>query len=84
MNFIFGIILYLAIILSVMHNWFLLVFVIVVVFSLKFRSALLIPLAIFLDGYYGAFYTLPVLSTMSIVWFVFIEYLKPKLLANRD
>lgn len=70
--------LYLIIIFSIMQNWLLLAAVVIFLFSAKYNSVFLIPLAIFIDGYFGNFYTTPTLSMASILWFIVVELLRPK------
>lgn len=51
----------------------------VLVYSFWYNAITLIPLAILVDGYFGNFYTVPVLSMMVVVWYVIVEFLRPKL-----
>lgn len=67
-----------------MQNWIWLACLCTLLFSLRFHSATLILLALVLDGYYGSFYTVPILSLSAIGWFIFIEALKPKLITYRN
>ncbi len=50
-----------------------------VLFSIKYSSYPLIPLAITIDAYFGAFYTFPLLSVMVVLWSVCIEVFRPRL-----
>lgn len=84
MKFFLGLSLCLIIAISVMQNWIWLACLCTLLFSLRFHSAALILLAIVLDGYYGAFYTVPILSLSAICWLIFIEALKPKLITYRN
>jgi len=65
--------LYLVIIFSVMQSQILIGIVTVVLYTFKFSATALLPLAIILDGYYGAFYTVPVFSIGIIIWYVVSE-----------
>ena len=59
-----------------MQGHILLGVVMVVVFTYAFSAVALMPLAIALDGYYGAFYTVPVLSICAISWYLLSEMLR--------
>lgn len=47
------------------------------VFTLRFGAVWLIPLAFLLDAYFGTYSSVPVLSLVSIGWFVVFESLRP-------
>jgi hypothetical protein len=51
----------------------------VIWFSVRHWSFPLVPLAIVFDGYFGQFMAVPWLSFLAIVWYLFIEELKPYL-----
>lgn len=68
--------LYLVIIFSFMQNHILLGLFAVVIYTFTFSAVLLIPLAILLDGYYGAFYTLPVFSLATILLYLLSEIIR--------
>jgi len=74
------ILLYTAITIAVFQNWLWFAALLILVFSLRFGAVTLIPLAILIDGYFGNFYGLPHLSLMAICWYVFIEYIRPRIL----
>ncbi len=69
-----------VIIFSFLQNWLLLALVLSVFYSLRFGAIILIPVAILIDGYFGNFHTWPYLSLLAVVWYVIIEYLRPKLI----
>jgi len=73
---LFAVCLYLAIIFLFMQGNILLGTVAVVIYSLAFSAVALIPLAILLDGYFGAFYSVPVLSICAILWYLLSETLR--------
>lgn len=81
MRFFTGIILYLCIIFSFLQNVVFLTVVAVVLFSVRYGAVMLIPVAILIDGYFGNFYGVPLLSIGSIVWYMLIEYMRLKLLS---
>ena len=72
--------LYLMIPVLILQNWLLLAAIVVVFFSVRYGSVLLIPLAILIDGYFGNFYAVPYLSLLATVWYVFVEYLRPRVI----
>lgn len=74
--FIAGI-LYLCILFSFLQNALLFAVVATVLFSFRYGAASLIPLALVIDGHFGNFHTLPLLSMVSIVWYMLVEYLRP-------
>jgi hypothetical protein len=80
MKVFLAIILYFTVIFSFLQNWLLLLFVSLVVFSIRFGAVALIPAAILIDGYFGNYYEYPYLSFVTILWFVLIEYLRPKII----
>lgn len=71
--------LYIGICISLLQNWFILTVVGVALFTVRYNSAALIPIAVLIDGYFGAFENVPLLTIASIAWFVAIEYLRPRL-----
>lgn len=71
--------LYIVIIFSFLQNWLWLTAVAVVLFSFKYGAVTFIPLAILIDGYFGHFYAIPYLSVCAVWWFMFVEYVRPKM-----
>jgi len=53
----------------------------VIWFSLRFGALPLIPLAVFLDGFFGHFYSLPILSIIAVIGAFAVESIRP-LLSN--
>jgi len=68
-----------AIIFAVMQGWMVLAGFLIVLFSVRYSTLPLVFLAIALDGYYGNFFVIPYLSLASVVWYVLMEYIRPKL-----
>lgn len=60
-----------------MQNLFPFTILLGVTFTFYFGAAWLIPLAMAVDAYYGAFGTIPMLSIISICWYVMFELLRP-------
>ena len=73
-----AIILYLSVIFTFVQGWEIVTFGLVLVFSFWYNAVALIPLAILLDAYFGNFNTMPTLSFLAVVWFILVEYLRPK------
>jgi hypothetical protein len=74
-----GIVLFFIILFSVLQNALFLAAAAVSYFSVKYSAYPLIPLAIVIDAYFGAFYTVPVLSLLSVVWVAGVEFIRPRL-----
>jgi hypothetical protein len=73
------VILFLLIIFSLLQNWLWLGFLLVVVFSIWYKPVYLIPLAILVDGYFGSFHFIPVFSLLSVLWYVLVEGVRPRI-----
>ncbi len=81
---VISIILYLVIAFSILQNWLFVAAAAIVLFSLKYSSVMLIPLAILIDGYFGNFHSLPYLSLLSVWWYLVAEYFRPKVVNLRS
>jgi hypothetical protein len=79
MIFLFYSILYLSITLLIIQNQLLLAFLLVLLFTYYRSAAWLIPLGFLIDGYFNAFFAVPVFTITAIVWYVISEFLKPRL-----
>ena len=66
----------------ILQNWLLFAAIVVVIFSARYGAVLLIPLAILIDGYFGNFYTVPYLSFLATLWYVLVEYIRPRIMNN--
>ena len=64
---------------SIIQNWLLAAALCVVVYSFRFGAVMLIPVAILIDGYFGNYEGVPYLSICSIMWYVLVEFVRPKL-----
>ncbi len=78
-SILFSFLLYLSVAVAIMQGWLLAALILVVVFSLRLGAAPLIPLAILIDGYFGNFYSLPLLSFLSVWWYLLVLYFRPKI-----
>jgi hypothetical protein len=80
MKYILNFFLYILIALMVIQNHLLIGFLLVIIFTFRAGAAWLIPLAIVIDGYFGAFYTVPVITIAVIAWYTISEFVRPQLL----
>lgn len=84
MKFLAAVGFYFLIALSVLQNWLLVGFVLVMVFSYLYGASMLIPLAFLIDGYFGNFASWPYLSVFSVFWYLLVEYIRPKVARLND
>lgn len=80
MKFFLDCLLFILIALMIVQNHLIIGFLLVVVFTFRVGALLLIPLAIFIDGYFGAFYSIPMITVAAILWYVVSEFVRPQLL----
>ncbi len=78
MKFLIQSILFVSIALLVVQNQLLLAFMAALLFTYYRNAIWLIPLGFLIDGYFDAFYTIPVFSLVAIFWYVVSEFLKPR------
>lgn len=79
MNTFFNLVLYIGIISFVLLGWFVVAVPLAIWFSFRVSAVWLIPAAFLIDGYFAAFYTVPVLTVVSIIWFLLSELIRPRL-----
>lgn len=79
MHIMVPIILYISLTIAVFQNWIVVAVTLAAVFSFRYSAAALIPLAVVVDGYFGFFYATPYLSIAAVLWYIMVEYLRPKL-----
>lgn len=84
MKFLITIFLYFAIALLVTQNHLWLAAGATALFTFRIGAVWLIPLAIFIDGYFGAFYTTPIFSIAASLWYVASEFIKPQLILQYE
>lgn len=80
MKFVLDCFLYILIALMVTQNHLLIAAVLVLLFTFRAGAIWLIPLAIMIDGYFGAFYSIPFISVAAILWYAVSEFVRPQLL----
>ncbi|MCA9362150.1 hypothetical protein KC906_02130 [Candidatus Kaiserbacteria bacterium] len=76
--------LFILIAIAIMQAWLLVACVAVSIYSFRFGTMLLLPLFFVLDGYFGNFYKIPYLSIGGILWFLFVEYVRPRISSVRN
>lgn len=84
MRFLTAIILYFIIALLVTQNHLWVAAFAVGVFTFRVGAVWLIPLAMCIDGYFGAFYTMPYFSIGASFWYVASEFIKPRLILQYE
>lgn len=70
-------ILYVAIAVCFLQGWYVLAIVGVLATSFFMSTAWFLPLGFLIDGYFGMWHSVPVLSLSLVAWFVFFELLRP-------
>ncbi len=58
--------------------------ILVVLFTVKANPVWLIPMAIIIDAFFGAFYTAPYLSVIMVLWYIMSEFVKPRIFIKKD
>ena len=71
--------LYLIIVFALMQNAIWLSIICVVLFTWRYGALAFIPLAVVLDGYYGAFYQVPLFSIGAVCFYVFSEIIRARI-----
>ena len=79
-----SIILYLGALLTALQGWFLLTVLFGGWFTINHSAAWLVPAALLIDGYFGAFYEFPKLTAAALLWFIISELMKPLLLWHNE
>jgi hypothetical protein len=82
MKRILNVVLFALIALTITQNHVLIAFALVVWFTYRVGAILLIPLAIIIDGYFGAFYSYPTITLVAILWYAASEFVRPQLLVQ--
>lgn len=79
MNGLLFAILYLLIIIATLQNVLVFALFFVTLFTLRFDPIYLFPLAVLIDGYFGAFASTPIFSLFIIGWYVLSLVIRPAL-----
>lgn len=72
--------LYILIALTITQNHLVFGFLLSIIFTFRVGAIWLIPLAVLIDGYFGAFYSIPVITITAILLYVLSEFVRPQLL----
>lgn len=64
-----------------LQGWLILAFLALLAYSSAGSTAYLIPIAILLDGYFGNFSSVPLLSIAAVAWYLLSEYLRPRMIS---
>lgn len=62
--------------LAILQNLLLLAGVFILFFTYTFGAVYLLPFAVLIDGYYGAFYSVPYFSLSMLIWFILSEMIR--------
>jgi hypothetical protein len=82
MKFLITLFLYFSIALLAAQNHVWLAAGAALLFTFRASAAWLIPLTIFIDGYFGAFYSVPLFSIVGCLWYGISELIKPQLVVQ--
>lgn len=77
MKYFFYIFLYMLIALLLVQNYLLAAALGALFFTYRVSALPLIPLAFCVDGFFGAFYHIPMFSIVAVVWYLVSELLRP-------
>ena len=70
---------YLGLVIALMQSWLIFAAICLTFISVKSNTVFILPVAIIMDGYLGGYYFIPWLSISALIWFLFIERLKPRM-----
>lgn len=80
MKFLVNLFLYILIALMIAQNHLVVSMILVIIFTFRAGAIWLLPLAVAVDGYFGAFYSVPVISIVAVLWYGISEFVRPQLL----
>jgi hypothetical protein len=80
MKFFLNFILYILVALLITQNHLIIGGMLAVLFTFRVGAVWLIPLAICIDGYFGAFYSIPLITIAAILLYLVSEFVRPQLL----
>jgi hypothetical protein len=80
MKLFVNIFLYLTIAFLLLQNYLLIAGLFVLIFTYRAGAVWLIPLAFCLDGYFGAFYSVPYITLASLIWYGVSGFARPRLI----
>ncbi len=80
MNNAITFVLYIAVVMAVLQNLFIVAIPLIIWFTVRASALWLLLAAILIDGYFGGFYHIPYLSITICVWILVSELVKPQML----
>ena len=80
MRVVNNILIFIATVLSVLHGQLLIAALLSVWFTYRSGAAWLLVAAVLIDGYFGAFFSVPYLTIVALLWYAFSEWIRPRLL----
>jgi hypothetical protein len=84
MKLILNIILFFCIAIMVLQNHLIIAGILALLFTFRCGAVWLLLLAFLIDGYFGAFSSMPVFSLGMLVWYVVSEIIRPQLLLQYE
>ena len=84
MKFLISLFLYFATALLIAQNHLWIAAGAALLFTFRAPTVWLIPLAIVIDGYFGAFHHVPLFSMVACVWYAISELVKPQLIMRYE
>lgn len=80
MSIFLDIVIYVLLTILTMQNHLVLAFLMVLLFTFRRGALALIPLAFAIDGYFGAFQSIPTMTLFTIAWYTLSSFVRPQLL----
>lgn len=84
MNIFLNFTLYFLIALMVLQDYLLIALFFTILYTYRVGAVWLIPLGFAIDGYYGAFFELPLFSMLATGWYVISECVRPQLIMQHE
>ena len=82
MKLILNIFLYFFIALMIVQNNLIVAGILVLWFTMRCGAVWLLPLAFMIDGYFGAFEHIPVITFYACAWYALSSFVRPRLLVH--
>lgn len=76
--------LYLFIAFMILQNQIFIACIAILWFTFRCGAVWLLPLAFVIDGYFGAFEHVPVITLCACAWYVLSEFVRPRLLVQYE
>ncbi|MCA9367381.1 hypothetical protein KC887_03930 [Candidatus Kaiserbacteria bacterium] len=72
------------ILIAFLQQWVWLAIGVTLLFSIRYQTHALLLIGLLLDGYFGAFYHVPVFSLLALSWFVLFESFRDRLNVSQE